>query len=63
MLIIGLAVQAVTVFLLARLAGSVYSMMLLYRGGFPKPKQLFTMLRENRASLKAAAGKEANHEA
>ncbi|MBR5371430.1 MAG: ABC transporter permease [Oscillospiraceae bacterium] len=62
-LIIGMAVQLLTAFFLARLAGSVYSMMLLYRGGFPKPKQLFRMLRENRASAKAAAGKEANHEA
>ena len=61
-LLIGTALQLVTAYFLARLAGAVYSMMLLYRGEFPKPKQLFTMLRETRASEKAAAGREANHE-
>ena len=60
-LILSLVIQIVTAFLLARLAGAVYRMMLLYRGGFPKPKQLFRMLKEHRAAEKAAAGKEANH--
>ncbi|MBP0975451.1 MAG: ABC transporter permease, partial [Oscillospiraceae bacterium] len=61
-LLIGTALQLVTAYFLAKLAGAVYSMMLLYRGEFPKPKQLFAMLRETRASEKAAAGREANHE-
>ena len=60
-LIIGMAVQLLTAFFLARLAGSVYSMMLLYRGGVPKPKQLLQMLKEYRASAKANAGKEDSH--
>jgi len=60
--LIGIVLQGVTAFLLARLAGSVYSMMILYRGGFPKMKQVISMLRENRAAEKAAAGREANHE-
>ena len=55
----ALAIQAVTAFLLARLAGAVYRMMLLYRGNVPKPRELFRMLRENRASAK---GKEDAHE-
>ena len=61
--LLALAIQAVTAYLLARLAGSVYRMMLLYRGGFPKPAQLLRMLKENRAAEKAAAGKEDSHEA
>lgn len=60
-LICSLLLQLATAFLLARLAGTVYRMMLLYRGGFPKPKQLIRMLREHRAAEKAAAGKEAHH--
>ena len=60
-MLVSLAVQIVTVLLLARMAGSVYRMMLLYRGGVPKPRQLFAMLKENRAAEKAAAGKEASH--
>ncbi|MBR3267110.1 MAG: ABC transporter permease [Oscillospiraceae bacterium] len=56
--LIALAVQLVTVFLLAKLAGAVYKMMLLYSGNFPKPAQLIRMLRENRGTAKAAAGKE-----
>lgn len=57
----GLVLQAVTAILLARLAGSVYQMMLLYRGGVPKPKQLFRMLKETRAAAKSAAGKGDSH--
>ena len=60
-LLCSIALQLATAFLLARLAGTVYRMMLLYRGGFPKPKQLVKMLREHRAAEKAAAGKEAHH--
>ncbi|MCR5306678.1 MAG: ABC transporter permease [Oscillospiraceae bacterium] len=60
-LIASLVIQLITAYLLARLAGTVYRMMLLYRGGVPKPKQLVKMLREHRAAEKAAAGKEANH--
>ena len=56
--LIGLALQALTAVLLARLAGSVYRMMLLYRGDMPKPKQIFAMMKENRAAAKLAAGKE-----
>lgn len=62
MLLLAIVIQIATVLLLARLAGSVYRMMLLYRGGVPKPKQLFAMLKENRAAEKAAAaGKEGSH--
>ena len=62
MLLLAIAIQIATVLLLARLAGSVYRMMLLYRGGVPKPKQLFAMLKENRAAEKAAAArKEGSH--
>ena len=50
---LGLLLQAVTAFLLARLAGSVYRMMILYRGEYPKPRQVVQMLREARASEKA----------
>lgn len=59
--IAGLVLQAVSAVLLARLAGSVYRMMLLYRGSVPKPKQLVQMLRETRAAEHAAAGKEVSH--
>ena len=44
-----------------RTAGRVYKMMLLYRGGVPKPAQIIRMLKENKAAEKAAAGKEAPH--
>ncbi|MBQ8920720.1 MAG: ABC transporter permease [Oscillospiraceae bacterium] len=54
----SLAIQIVAVILLAKLAGAVYRMMLLYSGGFPKPAQLIRMLRENRGTAKPAAGKE-----
>lgn len=57
----GLALQAATAFLFARIAGAVYRMMLLYRGNYPKPKQVIQMLRENSASAKRAAGKEKHH--
>lgn len=57
-LLLALLIQALTVFLFAKLAGAVYRMMLLYRGGFPKPAQLIKMLRENR-SPKSSDGKEA----
>ena len=56
--ILALVIQALTVFLFAKLAGAVYKMMLLYRGGFPKPAQLIRMLRENSSSAKTKAGKE-----
>lgn len=59
---IGLVLQLVAAYFLAKLAGEVYRMMLFYRGGVPKPKQLFAMLKETRAAEKAA-GKEADHEA
>ena len=52
--LIALVLQAGTVYLLARTAGAVYRMMLLYRGGVPKPAQLFKMLKEQRAANKAA---------
>ena len=55
----ALAIQLATVFLLARLAGAVYRMMLLYSGGFPKPSKLIRMLRDSRGKAKNAAGKEA----
>lgn len=58
-LLLGIAIQAVTAVLLIRIAGSVYKMMLLYRGGFPKPKQLIQMLKEYKASGKH--GKEDSH--
>lgn len=62
--LIGIAVQLVTIYGLARLAGAVYRMMLLYRGGIPSPKKLFRMLKENRSASKENAGKEAeSHEA
>jgi hypothetical protein len=51
-------VQALTVLFFVKLAGRVYRMMLLYRGGVPKPKQLLAMLREAGAAEKAAKGKE-----
>lgn len=57
----GLVLQAAAAVLLARLAGSVYRMMLLYRGAVPKPKQLVQMLRETRAAEKSAGGKEDSH--
>ena len=60
-LLLGMALQAVTAALMMRLAGTVYKMMLLYRGGVPKPKQLLQMLKEYRASAKANAGKEDSH--
>ncbi len=60
--ILALVLQAVTAYLLARLAGAVYRMMLLYRGSFPKFRQIQQMLKENRAAEKAAAGKEDTHE-
>ena len=59
--LISLAVQVLTVIFLARLAGRVYRMMLLYRGGVPKPKQLIAMLKDARSEEKRAAGKEASH--
>lgn len=59
--LIGLILQAVTAFLLARAAGVVYKIMLLYRGSVPKPAQLINMLKENRAAAKTAAGKEDAH--
>ena len=58
-LLLALVIQAVTAVLLMRIAGSVYKMMLLYRGGFPKPKQLIQMLKEYKASAKH--GKEDSH--
>lgn len=57
----GLFLQAVTAVLLARLAGVVYKMMLLYRGNVPKLPQLLRMLKETRAAAKSAAGKEDAH--
>lgn len=62
-LLVSLLLQAASAVLLARTAGSVYKMMLLYRGNVPKPKQLLQMLRESRAAEKAAAGKGDSHEA
>ncbi|MBR4200927.1 MAG: ABC transporter permease [Oscillospiraceae bacterium] len=59
--LLALLLQAAAVVLLARTAGKVYQMMLLYRGNVPKPKQLFAMLKEQRAAAKAAAGKEDTH--
>lgn len=59
----GLLLQAATVVLLARLAGRVYQMMLLYRGNVPKIGQVIAMLKEQRAAAKAAAGKEGAHHA
>ena len=59
LLILGLVIQAVTAVFLIRIAGTVYKMMLLYRGGFPKPKQFIRMLKENKAAEKA--GKEDSH--
>ncbi len=60
-LLLALVIQAVTAVLLMRLAGTVYKIMLLYRGGFPKPKQFVQMLKEHRASAKLNAGKEDSH--
>ena len=57
--LLGLVIQAVTAVLLMRLAGTVYKAMLLYRGGFPKPKQFVQMMKDYRAS--ARAGKEGSH--
>ena len=54
-------VLAATAVLLVRTAGRVYKMMLLYRGGVPKPAQILRMLKEEKAAAKAAAGKEAPH--
>lgn len=54
--ITGLLFQLASALLLAALAGTVYKIMLLYRGSYPKPKQLMRMLKEDRAS-----GKEAHH--
>ncbi len=56
--VLSLVLQLVAVVLLARLAGSVYRMMLLYRGNVPNPKQLFNMLRAEKNTRKAHAGKE-----
>ena len=60
-LVLALIIQGVTAALLMRLAGTVYKMMLMYRGGFPKPKQFIQMLKEHRAAVKAEAGKEDSH--
>lgn len=60
-LVLGLILQALTAVVLIRIAGMVYKVMLLYRGGFPKPKQLIQMMKEHKASAKAAAGKEDSH--
>ena len=60
-LVLALVIQGVTAALLMRLAGTVYKMMLMYRGGFPKPKQFIQMLKEHRAAQKAEAGKEDSH--
>lgn len=57
--ILALILQGVVAFLLARIAGAVYRMMLLYRGNVPKPKQLISMLREARAAEKAAKARNA----
>ena len=59
--LLALVIQAATAVLLVRTAGRVYKMMLLYRGGVPKPAQILRMLKEERAAAKAAAGKEAPH--
>ena len=59
--LLALAIQAATAVLLVRTAGRVYKMMLLYRGGVPKPAQILRMLKEEKAAAKAAAGKEAPH--
>lgn len=56
--ILGLLLQAASVVFLAVTAGRVYQMMILYRGEFPKPKQVIQMLKEARAAEKASAGKE-----
>ena len=61
LLLLALVIQALTVLFLMRTAGRVYKMMLLYRGGVPKPAQIIRMLKENKAAEKAAAGKEAPH--
>jgi len=58
-MILSLVIQAATIFFFAKLAGKVYRMMLLYRGGLPKPAQLIRMLRENRAASNHQAKKEA----
>lgn len=60
-LVLGLVIQALTAVLLIRIAGTVYKIMLLYRGGFPKPKQLVQMMKEYKASAKVNAGKEDSH--
>ena len=52
--VLALILQAALALLLARTAGAVYRMMLLYRGNVPSPKQLFNMLREAKAAEKAA---------
>ena len=59
--LLALVIQTATAVLLVRTAGRVYKMMLLFRGGVPKPAQILRMLKENRAAAKAAAGKEAQH--
>ena len=61
LLLLALVIQALTALFLMRTAGRVYKMMLLYRGGVPKPAQIIRMLKENKAAEKAAAGKEAPH--
>lgn len=60
-LLLGLVIQAVTAVFLMRLAGTVYRMMLLYRGSFPKPKQFVQMLKDSRQSGRNTAGKEDSH--
>lgn len=51
-LLLSFAIQLICVFLLALLAGKVYHTMILYRGDFPKMKDLFKMLQENRSGQK-----------
>lgn len=53
--ILALILQAALAAVLARIAGAVYKMMLLYRGNVPKPKQLIDMLRETYAANKTSA--------
>ncbi|MCQ2433617.1 MAG: ABC transporter permease [Oscillospiraceae bacterium] len=57
-LLASYAIQAVCVVVLAILAGKVYHMMILYRGDFPKMKQLFKMLRENQSVKKEGGADE-----
>lgn len=51
-LMISLLIQVITIFFLIRAAGKVYQMMILYRGDFPKLKQLIGMLRAQSAAEK-----------